>query len=75
MASEKRVSFNDRDEPTVVITITGWSDVIRFSWALQHLQCDFVDLGRRIDGSLRRRLGAKRWRELLDHFTGRRPLR
>ena len=71
MATSKRVTFNEHGEPKVVITIEGWSDTVRFGWAIQHLQCDFADVGRRIYGSLRKRLGAKRWRELELHYTGR----
>lgn len=69
MATDKRVTFNDYGEPVVVITIRGWDDAFRFAWALAHLQCEFVDLGRRIGGSLRRRLGAERFREFHARFT------
>lgn len=71
MAISKRVTFNDHGEPKVVITVEGWSDAVRLAWALQHLQVEFGELGRRIYGSLRKRLGAKRWREYEAHFTGR----
>jgi hypothetical protein len=69
VSTEKRVTFNDRDEPVVVITITGWHDAFRFAWALGHLQVEFADLGRRIGGSLRRRLGAAEFRRLHRTFT------
>lgn len=74
MAVEKRVTFNEHGDPHVVITIDGWSDVVRFGWAIQHLQCDFSAVGRRIFDSLRRKVGASRWREIEAHFTGRRTL-
>lgn len=70
MATEKRVTFNDHGEPIVVVTITGWHDAFRFAWALAHLQCDFADLGRRIGGSLKRRIGAKAFRSQHAYFTG-----
>jgi len=69
MATSKRVTFNDEDEPVVTITITGYHDAFRFSWALAHLQIEFADLGRRIGRSLRRKLGAERFNEMNRHFT------
>jgi len=69
MSTDKRVTFNEYGEPVVVITIKGWDDAFRFAWALAHLQCEFVDLGRRIAGSLRRRLGAERFRQFHARFT------
>lgn len=69
MATSKRVTFNEYGEPKVVVTIEGWHDAFRFAWALAHLQCDFADVGRRIGGSLRRRLGAKQFREFHARFT------
>lgn len=75
MAVEKRVTWTEHDEPIVAITITGWDDAFRFSWAMAHLQCDFSDVGRRIGGSLRRHIGASRFRELNKHFTSNRTLR
>lgn len=69
MSTEKRVTFNDRAEPHVVVTIDGWHDAFRFSWALAHLQCEFADLGRRIGASLRRRLGARQFAILQAPFT------
>lgn len=74
MAIEKRVTFNQHGDPRVVITIEGWSDVVRFGWAIQHLQCEFSALGRRMYDSLRRKVGTKRWREIEMHYTGRRTL-
>lgn len=74
MATEKRVTFNDFGEPKVVITITGWDDAFRFAWAMGHLQCDYADVARRIGGSLRRRIGAKEFRRLHEHFTGNRTI-
>lgn len=74
MSTEKRVTFNEHGEPTVVITIKGWDDAFRFAWAMAHLQCDFSDVGRRIAGSLRRKLGAARFAEWQQRFTGKRTL-
>lgn len=75
MATEKKVTFNAHGEPTVVVTITGWHDAFRFAWALGHLQVEFADMGRRIGGSLKRRLGAKGFTALNKHFTGNESLR
>lgn len=69
----KRLTFND-GEPKLVITVVGHSDVFRFAWAMQHLQCDFADVGFRVYDGLKRRMGAKRFRQLEEHFTGRKPL-
>lgn len=63
MAAEKRVTWSESGEPTVTITMTGWDDAFRFAWALAHLQCEFADLGRRIGGSLRRKIGGKAFQE------------
>lgn len=75
MSTEKRVTFNDYGEPHIVVTIDGWHDAFRFAWAMSHLQCDFSDVGRRIGGSLRRRIGSARFREMHEHFTGNTTLR
>lgn len=74
MSVEKRVTFNDYDEPVVTITITGYDDAFRFGWALAHLQCESADLGRRIGGSLKRKLGAGEFRRLHAHFTSNKRL-
>lgn len=69
MSVSKRVTFSDNGEPIVAITITGWDDAFRFSWAMAHLQCEFNAVARRIGGSLKRHLGAKRFQELHSHYT------
>ena len=74
MSTEKRVTFTEHGEPVVTIRITGYHDAFRFAWAMAHLQCDFADVGRRIGGSLRRRLGAKQFRAMHEHFTSSTPL-
>ncbi len=74
MSVEKRVTFTEFGEPVVNIKITGFDDAFRFAWAMGHLQCDFSDVGRRIGGSLRRHIGAKRFRELHEHYTSNRTL-
>lgn len=71
MTTEKRVTFNEEGAPVVTLTITGWHDAFRFAWAMSHLQCDFSDVGRRIGGSLRRNLGAARFKDMNQHFTGK----
>ena len=73
MSTEKRVTFA-HGEPVVTVTITGWDDAFRFAWAMAHLQCDFSDVGRRVAGSLQRKLGAKRFREWQSKFTGNKNL-
>lgn len=75
MAIEKMVTFDGDGQPKVVVTVTGWSDVFRFSWALAHLQCEFADMARRIGGSLRSRIGAAEFRAMNRHFTGDESLR
>lgn len=74
MATDKRVTFNEHGEPVVTLTITGWHDAFRFAWAISHLQCDFADVGRRIAGSLRRRIGAKAFADYQERFTSNRAL-
>lgn len=69
MSTDKRVTFNEHGEPVVTVTILGWDDAFRLSWALAHLQCDFADVGRRIGSSLRRKLGAVRWREMHARYS------
>lgn len=74
MSTEKIVTFTEHGEPVVTIRITGWDDAFRFAWAMGHLQCDYADVARRIAGSLRRRLGAKAFREMNERFTSSRSL-
>lgn len=74
MSIEKRVTFDGEGQPKVVITVTGWHDVFRFSWAMAHLQCDFADVARRIGGTLKRRIGAARFQAMNAHFTGNESL-
>ncbi len=69
MSTSKRVTFDEYNQPHVIITIVGWDDAFRFAWALGHLQTDFADLGRRVGGSLRRRIGAEQFRTLHQRFT------
>jgi hypothetical protein len=59
----------------VVITLEGHHDVFRFAWAMRHLQCEFSAVGGKIMDGLKRKLGAERYNQLEDHFTGRVPLR
>jgi len=70
MSTEKRVTFDAYGEPVVTITIKGWHDAFRFAWAMAHLQTDFSGVGRRIGSSLRRRLGAAKFKDWQLHFTG-----
>lgn len=72
MSVDKRVTFNEYGEPTVVITLRGWSDVVRFTDRMFSWQCEFGDLARRIHLSLRKRLGAKQYRVVVDHYLGKR---
>ncbi len=72
MSIEKRVTFNDAGDPHVVITIDGYSDVIRFTERMLEWQCEFADYGRRIRLSITKRLGAAEARRYVDHFLGRR---
>jgi hypothetical protein len=71
MSTEKRVTFDAEGQPVVTLTISGWHDVFRFAWAMGHLQCESADTARRIGGSLRRKLGAERFGEMNQRFTGK----
>ena len=75
MSVEKRVTFTEHGDPVVTVKIVGYSDAFRFAWALAHLQCDFAGVGERIGASLRRRLGAARFRALHLQFTGNENLK
>lgn len=79
MAVTKKVTWTHdewahKDIPTLTITVEGWSDVVRITEHLATGQCEFGDLSRRIHNSLARKLGRKRWREYVAHFTGRRAV-
>lgn len=71
MSIDKKVTFNAYGEPKVVITLQGWSDVLRFTDRMFGWQCEFGDTARRIHLSIRKRLGAKEHRRVNDHFLGR----
>jgi hypothetical protein len=73
MSLSKRVTFNEYDEPRVVIVVEGWHDVVRLNEHLLRGQCEFGDLARRIYLSLQRHVGRKRTKQLVDHCTGRVP--
>lgn len=73
MSLHKRVTFNDHDEPKVVITVEGWHDVVRFNEHMLRGQCEFGDLARRIYGSMKRHVGSSRTKQLVDHCTGKVP--
>jgi len=68
---DKRVQWNAHDEPEVVITVQGWSDVIRLTEHLAAGQVEFATTARRIYHSVDKRLGRPRRRQLVEHFTGR----
>lgn len=72
MSIEKRVTFNDAGDPHVVITLDGYSDVIRFTENMLSQQCEFADCARRIRMSITKRLGAEKSRDYINHFLGRR---
>jgi len=74
----KRTTFKDTPgwgpgyEPKVVITIEGWSDVIRFADHLQHGQVEFANVGRLILDRIRRKQGGKDSRRTIDWYLGKR---
>ena len=72
MSIAKRVTFNDAGDPHVVITLDGYSDVIRFTENMLSQQCEFADCARRIRRSIEKRLGAAEMRRYVAHFLGRR---
>lgn len=70
---EKRVKFNQMDEPVVTVVVTGYHDVIRFTEHMKYGQVEFYELGKRIYSSIRKKIGTARLNQLIDHCTGKVP--
>jgi hypothetical protein len=50
-----RVSWDEHGEPTVTLTVQGWSDVFRLTYNLIHAQVEFCAHGTSIFKALRRK--------------------
>ena len=70
MSVSRIVEFAEDGDPTVTVTVTGSHDVLRFTYAMSHLQCEFADVARKIGGTLKRRWGAKTFRDLHKRLVG-----
>lgn len=66
---QRRISTSN-DEPVLVIEVRGYHDIYRFSDHLRRGQCEFADIGRTVQRSLKRRMGAARWKWLLNYMHG-----
>ena len=60
----------DREEPVYTITVEGWHDAFRFADHLQRGQCEFADIGFRLERRMKKRTGAKAWKNFRSRFYG-----
>jgi hypothetical protein len=70
MSLDKRVTWNEHGDPILTITAAGHSDVYRLACHLKRGQCEFADLGRRIQDALRKRWGSEKYKALESHYWG-----
>lgn len=70
MIKANKLQWDEYDNPTLRITVTGFSDVYRFAHHLQYGQCEFADIGFKVHRKLKRHVGATRWRAARRWFHG-----
>lgn len=65
-----RIHWNEHGEPRVRIEIQGVQDLHRFAYNMEHDQCEFADIGRRINAGIKRKFGRDRWRRFIRFMHG-----
>lgn len=65
-----RITKNEHGEPTVTITLTGFSDIYRFAHHMEHGQVEFGEAGRGIIRRLRRRVPPGNWNSWMRQLHG-----
>jgi hypothetical protein len=67
----KALRWTEHGDPILTIVAEGPHDVYRLAHHLEHGQCEFADIGRRIKAALRRRWSAEQWKWSQEYFHGR----
>lgn len=66
----KRLSWNEHGDPTLTIVAVGTHDVYRLAHHLEHGQCEFAAIGRRVKAGMRRHLSKEGYAWLLRYMHG-----
>lgn len=70
MSIRKHVRWNEHGDPILTIKVEGHSDVYRLACHLKRGQCEFADIGGRIQRSLRRKWGSRKYKALETYYWG-----
>lgn len=70
MSTEYKRSRNKHGDPVLTITVTGFHDIFRLSFAMLHAQVEFSEAARKSFQWMRRSLGASRCDAFDQSMTG-----